>query len=226
MAVFKVHKTSDYTVVSTIHLREKEMSLKAKGLLTIMLSLPENWDYSVIGLAALSKDGKDSVMGAIDELTEFGYLEVETKRNNKGQYDSIYNVYENPNRENRCGKSESDNPTQYNIDIKDNNITPNTLFPLEENKDIIPTETTDDGFENAWALYGRKGSKIMAHNYWKKLSKADREAIIQTIPLYLAAKPDEKFRKDFSGWINPAYRRWEDKIVGENNAPVKSHVFV
>ena len=108
----------------------------------------------------------------------------------------------------------------------EHNITPNTLFPLEENKDIIPTETTDDGFENAWALYGRKGSKIMAHNYWKKLSKADREAIIQTIPLYLAAKPDEKFRKDFSGWINPSYRRWEDKIVGETNTPSKSHVFV
>ena len=138
MAVFKVHKTSDYTVVSTNHLREKEMSLKAKGLLTIMLSLPENWDYSVIGLAALSKDGKDSVMGAIDELTEFGYLEVETKRNDKGQYDSIYNVYEKPNRENRCGKSESDNPTQYNIDIKDNNIPPSnpTLFDISH-KDSI-----------------------------------------------------------------------------------------
>ena len=100
---------------------------------------------------------------------------------------------------------------------KDNNNKDNNIINIEE---------LDDGFEEAWALYGRKGSKVAAKQYWRRLSKADREAIMRTIPIYLAAKPDEKFRKDFSGWINPAYRRWEDKIVGEVAAPKSNIVIV
>ena len=69
-----VHKTSDYTVMSNTHFKEKEMTLRAKGLLSLMLSLPDDWDYSIAGLCTLSKDGKDSVMNALLELEEFGYL--------------------------------------------------------------------------------------------------------------------------------------------------------
>ena len=116
MAVFRVHKSKDFTVMSNHHLRNKELSLKAKGLLTLMLSLPEDWDYSVLGLAGLSKDGKDAVMSALNELSTSGYVVVETNRNDRGQYESVYNVFEKPNRENRCGKSESENPPQYNTD--------------------------------------------------------------------------------------------------------------
>lgn len=98
-----------------------------------------------------------------------------------------------------------------------NNNTPNTLF---NNKDISPnggeSAPVDDGFDAAWKAYGRKGNKMAAHRYWKKLSAKDRKSIMDTIPLYLAAMPDEKYRKDFSGWINPTYRRWEDKIVNNN----------
>ena len=61
MAVFRVNRNKNYTHMANYHFREKGMSLKAKGLLSLMLSLPEEWDYSANGLAALSKDGKDSV---------------------------------------------------------------------------------------------------------------------------------------------------------------------
>lgn len=121
MATFRVHKSKDFTVMSNHHLRNKELSLKAKGLLTLMLSLPDDWDYSILGLAAMSKDGKDSVMSALTELSSFGYVLVENARNDKGQYESVYNVFENPNRENRCGKSESGNPPQYNTNIQSTN---------------------------------------------------------------------------------------------------------
>ena len=114
MAVFRIHKSKDFTVMSNHHLRNKELSLKAKGLLTLMLSLPDDWDYSVLGLAAMSKDGKDAVMSAISELTDSGYVVVDSRRNSKGQYESEYNVFETPNRESRCGNSESDNPPQLN----------------------------------------------------------------------------------------------------------------
>ena len=61
MAVFRIDKTRDYTVMSNHHLRNTELSLKAKGLLSLMLSLPENWDYTTKGLAAICKDGIDSI---------------------------------------------------------------------------------------------------------------------------------------------------------------------
>jgi len=109
--------------------------------------------------------------------------------------------------------------------LPNNNIDNNTPITLSKDKDISPVPV-DDGFEKAWALYGKKGNKSSARSYWLKLSKRDREAIIETIPIYLAAKPDEKYRKDFSGWINPTYRRWEDKIIFEESQRPKSNVVV
>jgi hypothetical protein len=73
------------------------MSLKAKGLLSLMLSLPEDWNYSIAGLVKLSKDGKDSVMSALSELEQFGYLNRERLVNEKGQFSGVeYNIYEEP----------------------------------------------------------------------------------------------------------------------------------
>ena len=74
MSVVRVHKTKNFTVMSNYHFKEKEMSLKAKGLLSLMLSLPDSWNYSVSGLVKLSKDGKDGVMSALSELEKFGYF--------------------------------------------------------------------------------------------------------------------------------------------------------
>lgn len=71
MTVIRVHKTANYTVMSNHHFKEKSMSLKAKGLLSLMLSLPDDWNYSISGLVKLSKDGKDGVMSALSELEEF-----------------------------------------------------------------------------------------------------------------------------------------------------------
>ena len=73
------------------------MSLKAKGLLSLMLSLPDNWNYTIAGLVSLSKDGKDSVMSALAELEKFGYLLRSQKINSKGQFSGVeYNIFEKP----------------------------------------------------------------------------------------------------------------------------------
>ncbi len=85
MAIIRVEKTKDYTTMSNYHFREKDMSLKAKGLLSLILSLPEEWDYTLAGLAMLSKDGKDSVRTALTELEEFGYVETARVRDEKGR---------------------------------------------------------------------------------------------------------------------------------------------
>ncbi len=97
MTVFRVHKNENYTVLSNYHFKEKEMSLKAKGLLSLMLSLPDTWDYSAAGLVKLSKDGKDSVNGALKELEKFGYLKRSQAFNTNGTFAGYnYEIYESP----------------------------------------------------------------------------------------------------------------------------------
>ena len=86
MAVIRINKTSDYTIMSNNHFKEREMSLKAKGLLSLMLSLPDNWDYSIAGLVTLSKDGRDSVISALTELEELSYLKRTQDLDEKGRF--------------------------------------------------------------------------------------------------------------------------------------------
>ena len=97
MAVFRVEKTRDYTVMSNHHLRNTELSLKAKGLLSLMLSLPENWDYTTKGLACICKDGIDSINSGVKELEVNGYVIHKRLRNEKGQLTTTeYTIFEQP----------------------------------------------------------------------------------------------------------------------------------
>ena len=97
MAVFRVEKTRDYTVMSNYHLRNTELSLKAKGLLSLMLSLPENWDYTTKGLSRICKDGIDSINSGVKELEANGYVIRRRLRNEKGQLTTTeYTIFEQP----------------------------------------------------------------------------------------------------------------------------------
>ena len=114
MAVFRIEKTRDYTVMSNHHLRNTELSLKAKGLLSLMLSLPENWDYTTKGLARICKDGVDSICAGVRELEEQGYVVRERVRNPNGQLGAIeYTILEQPRPPER-EKPERENPVQVN----------------------------------------------------------------------------------------------------------------
>ena len=144
MAVFRVEKTRNYTVMSNHHLRDKSLSLKAKGLLTLMLSLPEDWDYTTRGLARICKDGVDSICATVRELEGAGYIVRERERHADGTLGGIeYTILEQPRgmdapkRENPVqaenagdapkrafpeqvkpvlGKPEQENPAQLNIE--------------------------------------------------------------------------------------------------------------
>ena len=97
MAVFRVERNTGYTVMSNHHLRNKELTLKAKGLLSQMLSLPEDWDYTLRGLARISTEGVDAIRTVIRELEDLGYLERHRKRNKKGQLkEAEYIIHERP----------------------------------------------------------------------------------------------------------------------------------
>ena len=118
MSVFRINKTANYTVMSNHHFKEKKMSLKAKGLLSLMLSLPDDWDYSISGLATLSKDGKDSIMSALAELEKFGYLTRTRLTNEKGQFAGVeYNIFEIPQPKNPI----SEKPNEENENSENSN---------------------------------------------------------------------------------------------------------
>ena len=145
MSVFRINKTQNYTVMSNHHFKEKKMSLKAKGLLSLMLSLPDDWDYSISGLATLSKDGKDSIMSALGELEKFGYLTRKRTTNEKGQFAGVeYNIFEipqpkNPISENSNSENEnaekpnSENRAQLNTNLTNHLI--NELYNKLSTKD-------------------------------------------------------------------------------------------
>ena len=111
MAVFRVEKTGDYTIMSNHHFKNRELSLKAKGLLSLMLSLPEDWDYTLVGLSVINKEGVDAIREGLKELEKFGYVERKRARNEEGQLkDTEYIIHEVPILE----KPMLENPTPAN----------------------------------------------------------------------------------------------------------------
>lgn len=96
MTVFRVNKNKDYVTMGKYHFKEKRMSLKAKGLLSEMLSLPDDWDYSVLGLTEINLESRNCINSILNELEEFGYLQ-RTRNYVNGKIDSwTYDIYEKP----------------------------------------------------------------------------------------------------------------------------------
>ena len=97
MAVFRVEKTRDYTIMANHHLKNRELTLKAKGLMSVLLSLPDDWDYTLKGLACISREGVDAIREAVRELERAGYIVRTRVRNEKGQLTvTEYVIYEQP----------------------------------------------------------------------------------------------------------------------------------
>ena len=146
MAVFRIEKTRDYTVMSNHHLRDKSLSLKAKGLLSLMLSLPEEWDYTTKGLARICKDGVDSICAGVRELEEHGYVIRQRVRNPNGQLGAIeYTILEQP-RPPEPEKPERENP------VLDN---PEQAYPvLEEPEQGNPAQlNTNRSSKETWSFW-------------------------------------------------------------------------
>lgn len=102
MSVIRVEKIKNYTVMSNYHFKEKNMSLKAKGLLSLMLSLPDNWDYSIAGLVAICKENETAIKSALKELQQFGYVKIDKimpDKTESGRIEYVYNIYEKPKQE-------------------------------------------------------------------------------------------------------------------------------
>ena len=125
MAVFRIERTKDYTVMSNHHLRNHELSLKAKGLLSMMLSLPDDWNYTTRGLAKICKEGVDAIGSALRELETAGYIVRNQLRDQQGRIsDTEYVIYEMP-RKKPCSESPCTE--------KPYTVNPDTDTPVTEN---------------------------------------------------------------------------------------------
>ena len=135
MAVFRVEKNKGYTVMSNHHLRNKELSLKAKGLLSQMLSLPEDWDYTLAGLSLINREKIDAIREAVRELENAGYIQRSRERDEKGRLrGTTYVIYEQPPKLDlptlekptldnpTLEKPTLENPTQLNKEIQKTNL--------------------------------------------------------------------------------------------------------
>ena len=198
MAVFRIERTRDYTVMSNHHLRNANLSLKAKGLLSMMLSLPEDWNYTTRGLAKICKEGVDAIGAALRELEAAGYIVRHKLRDRQGRIsDTEYVIYEQPQPKNPdtpqpdmaspdtenpyLDKPDTEKPAELNIE-KPNTQKQNThgastdSIPFRETAAVIPPE--------------RKGRDTMSvteiENYRELiLENIEYDCLKQRYPLYL-----------------------------------------
>lgn len=193
MAVFRIERTRDYTVMSNHHLRNANLSLKAKGLLSMMLSLPEDWNYTTRGLAKICKEGVDAIGAALRELEAAGYIVRHKLRDSQGRIsDTEYVIYEQP----QLRKPDTDSPDTENPDM----VKPDTEKPAELNieksnteKSITYGSSTDSiPFRETAAARPpeRKGRDAMSvteiENYRELiLENIEYDCLKQRYPLYL-----------------------------------------
>lgn len=213
MAVFRVNKTTNYTVMSNHHLRNKNLSLKAIGMLSLILSLPEDWDYSVSGLCAITKDGKTAIQNVLKELEENGYLTRTRVNQENGRFDYIYDIYEqssiakpchaSPRTENPC----TVNPPQINKDIlskeklnKETNTSTNVLVgetPQYGNPEI------NEMMEKWEQMFGfkpknTKADRFAVSNMLRSKTKG-KDWLLKTMRLLQEAQKDRYAGKTING---------------------------
>ena len=197
MAVFRVERNKGYTVMSNHHLRNKDLTLKAKGLLSQMLSLPEDWDYTLAGLSHINRESIDAIRTAVWELEKAGYITRRQGRDEKGKMTAIeYTIYEQPQSP-ELEKPILENPTAGNPVLEN----PTTGNPTSENPMQIIKE------------------EQKTHLSKKEKQNTDTQ-ITHSIPIRSpdpsplegqAAAPPERKRKE----LNDAYRVYEE-IVKDN----------
>ena len=193
MAVFRIERTRDYTVMSNHHLRNANLSLKAKGLLSMMLSLPEDWNYTTRGLAKICKEGVDAIGAALRELEAAGYIVRHKLRDRQGRIsDTEYVIYEQP----QLRKPDTDSPDTENPYMDKPDTEKSAELNIEKSnteKSITYGSSTDSiPFRETAAARPpeRKGRDAMSvteiENYRELiLENIEYDCLKQRYPLYL-----------------------------------------
>ena len=215
MAIVKIQKKDNYTTISNFHLQDCNLSLKAKGLLTLMLSLPKNWDYSVKGLESICIESKNTINSILKELEVNGYLTRKMLFNNGKISDWEYTIYEN----NQFPKNEDiENEDLENWDVnkttKELKVNNSINLTKEYKKNIIK-----DKFERFWKAYPRKQKKSKAEAWFMTHNPSDElmEQIMASLETFKKSKEWKKDNGQYiphpTSWLNG--ERWEDDLSNE-----------
>ena len=216
-------KTSKYTTISNGFLRDNNLSLKAKGFLTVIMALPDDWDFSIKGICSVLKEGKTSVYSAVQELKENRYCKTTPSRDEKGLIIGLdYVFYEEPYEEEpNIEEPQQYNPHSENQDM-DNMPQLNTKDDKESNrtKDLPSKEERDKSlskkdelFEECWIAYRRKGKKGKAKTYWDKLKEDERGKVLQHIKSYVSVN-ELRYQQDFERYLRD--KTFESIVVKGN----------
>lgn len=201
MAVFRVDKTINYTIMSNEHLRNKEMSLKAKGLLSLMLSLPDDWDYSLNGLVAICKENESAVKTTLQELKDLGYLEIIKKfpdTTDTGRIEYEYVVYETSKQE---GKKQGLENQPLEIQPLENHTQLNT------NNKILNTNNTD----KAISFYLNNINSTPVIREIETIEDYEKELSIDLLIYGMEKAVDNKVRN--LAYIKSIWNKWIQKGI-------------
>lgn len=187
MSVIRVHKNKNFTVMSNVHLRDMDLSLKAKGLLSVMLSLPDNWNYSIAGLCSICKENETAIKSTIKELKERRYVIVDKKYPNQTEskkYEYVYNIFEEPQPEKQeVEKQEVENLPIDNLPIENHHLNKGTDIPSTDksstdgiNIDRLNTKKEDktlsnDNGEAKTSSFKKQGLKKEANELFERVWK-------------------------------------------------------
>lgn len=150
MGTFRTHKKSNFVVLDKGFLNDSRLSLKSKGLLSLMFSYPDGWQFYEKELAKHTSDKKTSLRSGVQELIQFGYITRNKKRNDRGQFKGYeYNVFETPKLENPT----SDNPTSENRTLLNNNIINNNIIKNNNGVDVRVDINTDTHIDDLIDMY-------------------------------------------------------------------------
>ena len=172
MAIFRIEKKNNYTVMSNHHLVNKELSLKAKGLMSYMLTRPDDWDFTLVDLAKRNKECRDTIGDIVKELERFGYVERHRIRDSKGHFqETEYIVHEEPMRKKpTLDNSALDNPAQENSALL-NTEKLNTEIPNTENNNYQSNLIVEN--EIPFPMERDEKEKIdfnnRSYDYWKTI---------------------------------------------------------
>ena len=221
MSVFKIEKSRNYTVMSNYHLRDKNLSYKAKGLLSFMLSLPEDWDYSINGLVSISKEGVKAIRNILQELQRYGYLVIEKKQNEVGQFEYEYLIYEQPYTQKGdmdLGDMEKDtqiNTNEININNKidkDDKTKISSFFVAEEHN-ILTLELINRGYINENDIqifyYDDLFEELLQDNSYKEL--------VQIIHYIIPRVIDRQFKDEDGNFIKNKFGYFKNAIISNIN---------
>ena len=220
MAKFNVERVQGYTIMSNYHLRDNRLSMKAKGLMSVMLSLPPEWDYSLRGLAAISRESVNSIAAMVKELEECGYIERYQERNANGKMGgAVYNLYEKPKNDEPC----------HNLPCpkKPNTVKPSSEKPCTENeaqlnKYQLTTKKSNKEVSNTQSIYPAASRESQSD--WIDRIEESREIVKENIEYDIICQQYDKEQLDeIVEIMSEVISTSRDKVtVGKQDMPAEA----